>query len=399
MTLTLLVSAGVLAGCASPGSVESVTAIDVPGGGEAGMYSLAAGADGKAYLSWLDASDTNRALRFSVLDGGQWSASRTIVEGAHVFSNWADHPSIAAMDDGTLVAQWPVINAGKPTPGSYNNSIRVAVSRDEGATWTEVFADGLDNVHSYSGFMTLLPGARGFSAIYLTPPRPISHDPADHVMTLSHMTVDAGGRSSGPTVVDEDTCSCCPTAFASTADGPIAVYRDHEPGEIRDIAVVRLVEGQWTTPRPVHRDGWRLNGCPTNGPDVAADGRDVAVAWFTAAGDAPRMQVAFSRDAGATFDRPAVVDGGNPIGRAALVMLPDRSAVVAWLDGQSGGAAALRLRRVTAAGRLGPVVTAGAAPSGRAVGMPQMVRLGDSLLLVWRGQSGLQAARVPVSLL
>jgi hypothetical protein len=31
--------------------------------------------------------------------------------------------------------------------------------------------------------------------------------------------------------------------------------------------------------------------------------------------------------------------------------------------------------------------------------MPQMVRLGDALLVVWRGPSKLTAARVPLSLL
>ena len=31
------------------------------------------------------------------------------------------------------------------------------MSKDRGATWKEVFADGLDNTHSYTGFVSLLP--------------------------------------------------------------------------------------------------------------------------------------------------------------------------------------------------------------------------------------------------
>ncbi len=154
------------------------------------MYSLASLGAAGAVLSWLEPSGRGRAFRFSSYTRGRWSAPRTIAEGDDLFSNWADHPSIAATSDGALVAQWPVINPGKPVPGSYNNSIRVAVSRDRGVTWKEVFADGLDNIHSYSGFVSLLPGRAGFNAVYLTPPRPVSHDPADHTMTLSHVSVD-----------------------------------------------------------------------------------------------------------------------------------------------------------------------------------------------------------------
>jgi hypothetical protein len=370
------------------------------------MYSLANTPDG-AVLSWLEPSSRGRALRFSYYSAGRWTAPRTIAEGNDLFSNWADHPSIASLSDGTLVAQWPVVNPGKPAAGSYNNSIRVAVSRNRGASWTEVFADGKDNIHSYSGFVSLLPVRSAFGAVYLTPPRPISHDPADHTMTLSHVAIDAAGKASGPTVIDGDTCSCCPTAFANTSDGPIAAYRDHEEGEIRDISIVRFVKGQWTSPRPVHRDGWKINGCPTNGPELAADGRRVVAAWFTAAGDVPRMKVAFSSDAGASFGTPTAIDDGQPVGRGALVMLPDGAAAVAWLEASgnwrtsatTSGAGHLRVRRVTATGEAGATVAVGPATSGRSTGMPQMIRLGNSLMLVWRAEQGLSAALVPLSAL
>ena len=269
---------------------EAATSIPVPAGVEAGMYALAPHGSGGALLSWLEPSAAGLAFRFSSLRGGQWSAPTTIVEGGKLFSNWADHPSIAAQPDGTLIAQWPVINDGPQPPGSYNNSMRIAMSKDRGATWTEVFADGLDNTHSYTGFVSLLAAPGGPRAVYLSPPRPISHDPMDHGMTLSHVVVDATGPHTSSGVVDRDTCSCCPTAVGMTAAGPIAAYRDHEPGEIRDIAVVRFVNGTWTSPRPVHRDGWKINGCPTNGPAIGAQGARVAVAWFTGAGNTPHVQ-------------------------------------------------------------------------------------------------------------
>lgn len=379
----------------APGDTGGVTSIRVPTGPDAGMYSLASDQRGGALLSWLERTPSGLALRFSSLERGEWTTPTTIVEGRHLFANWADHPSIAAQPNGTLVAQWPVINDGPQPPGSYNNSMRIAMSTDRGKTWREVFADGLDNTHSYTGFVTLLPDASGLRAVYLTPPRPISHDPADHRMTLSHVLFDAHGARVANGVVDGDTCSCCPTAIGMTTRGPIAAYRDHEPGEVRDIAVVRLVNGSWTPPRPVHRDGWVINGCPTNGPALATGGSRVAIAWFTGAENRPAVKVAFSSNNGDTFTAPVEIDGAQAVGRPAIVLLADGAAAVAWLASVGGGRGELRVRRVTPAGEASPVLVAGPASPGRLSGMPQLVQIEDTLLAAWRGD-GLQTVRMPI---
>jgi hypothetical protein len=378
------------------GAIQTTAApLSVPAGAEASMYSLASEGSSGALLSWLEPSRAGLALRFSSLQRGQWGPALTIVEGRNLFSNWADHPSIAAQPDGTLVAQWPVINDGPQPPGSYNNSMRIAMSRDRGKTWKQVFADGLDNTHSYTGFVSLLPTSAGVRAVYLSPPRPISHDPMDHRMTLSHVAVDGTGAHVSNGVVDGDTCSCCPTAIGMTAAGPIAAYRDHELGEIRDIAVVRHVNGAWTPPRPVHRDGWKINGCPTNGPAIGTSGSRVAVAWFTAANDTAKLKVAFSSDSGATFAAPLELDGPQATGRPAALMLDDGSAVVAWLASLGKGKGELRVRRVSPGGLDGPIVVAGPASPGRLSGMPQIVQVKDSLIVAWRGDR-LQTVRIPI---
>lgn len=365
---------------------EPPTPIEVPAGPDAGIYSLAPGWPGgaPAYLSWLEPLGDRRILRVSAWTRDGWGTPATIAEGRQLFSNWADHPSVAAGPGGMLVAQWPVINPGPQPPGSYNNSMRIARSLDRGTSWRESFADGLDNTHSYTGFVSLLPMSSGVRAVYLSPPRPISHDPLDHRMTLSHVALDAEGGVVTSGVIDPDTCSCCPTALADTAAGPIAAYRDHEPGDIRDIAIVRLRDGAWTSPAPVHRDGWVLNGCPTNGPAIGARGERVAVAWFTAANDTPRMYVAFSTDSGATFGRPVQIDGSGAVGRPAALMLADGTAVVAWLASTGNGRGELRVRRVSGDGTAGPIAVAGSAPPGRTSGMPQIVQLDTRLLVAWR---------------
>ena len=75
----------------------------------------------------------------------------------------------------------------------------------------------------------------------------------------------------GPEVaVDVRVCDCCQTDVATTEDGPVLVYRDRSPEEIRDIRVARLEDGRWTPGPLVHEDGWETGACPINGPAVAA---------------------------------------------------------------------------------------------------------------------------------
>ena len=195
-------------------------------------------------------------------------------------------------------------------------------------------------------------------------------------------------------MVDPDTCSCCSTSFVDTPDGPIAAYRDHQ-GDIRDIAVVRFRGGKWTEPAIVNNDGWKINACPTNGPVLSANGRRVAVAWFTAASDVPRVRLAFSEDAGATFKTASAVDSGNPIGWPGVVLLNDGSAVVSWLENMKGGNGQVRIRRMWPSGKAGEAVPVAAGPAGRSIGVPQMVRDGNNLIVAWRADR-VMAISVPV---
>ena len=269
-----------------------------------GMYPLATGADNQVYLSWIDTSPDNTAtLRFSRLVGGKWTAAATIATGKDWFVNWADHPSITALPNGTLVAHWLVNN-----PGSIGHGygIRMAQSDDRGQTWREFFKAGLEHKTDYSGFVSFLAGATGVSAVYLTP-TPAHGSPGgqgdaghgtEHVKSLKIARFGLDGRLLADVAVDADVCTCCSTAMVETADGLVAAYRDHQ-GPVRDISVVRFRHGQWTAPATVHRDNWLIDGCPTNGPVLAARDRRVAIARQTTnhtfACPSPEMPARYSR--------------------------------------------------------------------------------------------------------
>ena len=391
----------VTAGQVPPAQTPSaVTAIETPAGASSQAYSLSTGADGKAYLIWIEpAAGGHHALKFSRHDGQAWSAPREISRGDNWFVNWADHPSLTAMSDGSLLAHW-LVNTGRKQ-GSYGYGIRVARSTDQGATWSTIFEDGMRNVSDYAGFLTFAPGGHGVDAIYLTPLKPDDGSEAhgsehEAIKTLATVSFNPDGSVGTQKVVDTDVCSCCMTDIALTTAGPVAVYRDHRPGDIRDISIVRRVNGAWTEPAPVARDGWMIPGCPTNGPAIAARGSRVAVAWFTAAGDTPRLKVAFSGDGGASFAAPIVVDEGRPVGWPDLVMLEDGSVLVSWLERRGEGVGEVLIRRVSNGPPPGPPLVVARSVSGRATGVPHLVRAGDRVLVAWRKDRVLTAS-VPIA--
>jgi hypothetical protein len=201
-------------------------------------------------------------------------------------------------------------------------------------------------------------------------------------MTLRTATIGRDGLRGGPDgELDARVCDCCQTDAALTTDGPVVVYRDRSAREVRDIAVVRLVGSRWSEPAQVHADGWQIDACPVNGPAIAARGREVAVAWFTAP-DMPRVRLAFSSDAGRTFSRPVEVANGEVTGRVDVVLLDDGRAVVSWLQ-QAAAGAEIRAQAFDRDGPAGAAVTVAATSVQRASGFPQLVRAGGGLLFAW----------------
>ncbi len=389
--LLVLVAAGA-AVAASPRKDDPISAlreVPVPAAPGAGQQNLAVGPDGRVYLTWVERRpDTSYALRFAVL-GGSWSTPRTITEGRDWFVNWADFPSLAALGERDLVAHW-LAKSGRST---YAYDVRLSRSADGGASWSAPVTPHRDATATEHGFATLLPLPGGLAgAIWVDGRNYVLPDSARHEMSLRLATLDARGQAGPEVELDARICDCCQTAAATTSEGPVVVYRDRSPEEIRDIGIVRLVDGAWTAPRLVAPDGWQINACPVNGPSVAAEGRRVAVAYFTAAGGPRRVKVAFSEDAGATFGAPVDVDDGRPAGRVAVIMVPG-GALVSWLE-DTGAGAEVRVRRVGADGDRGDAMAVARTSAARPSGFPRMVRAADRVVFAWRDPDGRDGARI-----
>ncbi|MGI9174375.1 MAG: hypothetical protein ACR2GR_03525 [Rhodothermales bacterium] len=380
LALPLLLAVFV-AGCAElPPQPPAVQALSNPAGPGGGRPNLFADADGEVYLTWTEPSgDSLDALRFATWEGEAWSAPRTIAEGADWFVNWADFPALAASE--RLTAHYLARSGSSP----YAYDVRVTQSADGGATWQEAITPHRDGTTTEHGFVSLVPWTQGRTALVWLDGREMADGPhGDHAgaMTLRFAALDTDGRLTNEALLDTRTCDCCQTAAARTSGGLVVAYRDRSEGEIRDIAVTRLEDSTWTSPEILHRDGWQISGCPVNGPALDAQGERVAAAWFTAADNVPRVQVAFSEDEGGSFGEPVVVDEGAPLGRVDIVLLSGGSALVSWLE-QAGEQAAIRLRTVDPDGTLGPIMTVAETSSARASGFPRMIRSGDEVFFAW----------------
>jgi hypothetical protein len=299
--------------------------------------------------------------------------------------NWADFPSVIALKDGTLAAHW-LVKSGSAT---YAYDVNISTSNNGGKSWSKPLVPHRDNTQTEHGFVSLVPLSDGrLGAVWLdgrnmkNMKESDDHGPAPESMTLRYAAIDANGNLSDEAELDERVCECCQTSAAVTSDGPIAVYRDRSQSEVRDIYIVRQVNGSWTKPQPVFADNWQINGCPVNGPMIAADGRRVAVAWFTGVADTPRVKIAFSQDAGATFSQPIQVDDGETIGRVDALLLPDGSALVCWLSGNVEGGE-IKVRRVRADGAVGPSAVIAKTDISRSSGFPRMARLGNEVHFAW----------------
>jgi hypothetical protein len=302
------------------------------------------------------------------------------------------------MSDGTLAAHWLELTGSSTS--AYD--VKVSMSRDGGHTWSTPVSPHHDGTATEHGFASLFEqsGAR-LGLVWLD-----GRDSAPHVlggtghgageMSL-RATVFDGAAPRPDALVDARTCDCCPTAAVPVEGGLLVAYRDRSPDEVRDIVVTRFDGVRWSPPAHVFTDNWKLPGCPVNGPALASDGRRrVAVAWFAAPGGRARVSIAFSRDSGKTFSAPARVNEGVPIGRVAVGLLADGTALVGWIEQRDGGAE-FRVRQIGPAGTRGDTVPVARLSAARAGGYPRLVRTGRTLVFAWTDASAAPRVRTAVA--
>jgi hypothetical protein len=338
--------------------------------------------DGAAVFSWIEPSQGGAfALRYSVRDGATWSPAITIAAQRHFFHHPAEMPEVIALPGGHWFAHWV------ESPGGDSDAEYVYVSSStDGAHWTMPLQAHKDHSAVQHGLASMIANPDGGASIFWLE----ALKGEDAPVALKRTIVDATGKEVREEQIDGDVCGCCPTAVTKTSKGLLVAFRAHSKEDIRDIAVTRLENGHWSTPKIVHADNWEINACPTNAAAVAAKGDRVAVAWFTGAQDMPREEMAFSSDGGSTFTKPVTLSAGHAFGYTAMALDEDGGAIVSWLEQSPEGARVL-VRRVTVAGAPGPIVEV--AKGGKmALGYPKLFHNGSETFIAWGTSKHIETA-------
>ncbi len=345
----------------------SVSVVSFPFGHSTATPYVVSDDRGGFAVSWIDrGAKTFNLARYA---DGKWSKAMPIAQG-DLLDNKADYPSIAIAGN-DVFAQW----RGRAGDGA---RIRLARSGDGGATWTAPVTPHPAMPREF-GFVSMLPLRDGTARI-------VWLDGREHQTSLRAVTLTRDGTLTSEAVIDARVCDCCQTGIASSPRGPVVVYRDRSDSEMRDIAIVQPVAG--ARPTMVHEDHWHLVGCPVNGPRIVTRGTRTAVAWFTAPEDKPAVNVAFSRDGGATFGTPIRIDVGHAAGRVDLALLEDQSAVVTWVE-TGKKTAQILLRRVGENGVLGQPQVVGSGVSPASIGFPRLAVSNEAVLAAWNGEDGI----------
>ncbi|MCB9290736.1 MAG: exo-alpha-sialidase [Lewinellaceae bacterium] len=377
-----------------------IKAIPVPTK-ESGEPNLFVSSDGGVLLSWVEyLNDTTDALLFSRLENGKWSEPNEIARGSDWFVNWADFPSLASFHNkpNSVAAHW----LQKSANGTYDYDVRIALSKDGGYHWGPSFIPHRDGIAAEHGFVTMFPLQDGRMFIVWLDGRNTKgsegHEDAHAhggAMALRTAEFDEDGNLYEEAELDTRVCDCCQTDAVLIDSGPVVVYRDRSEEEVRDISIVRKINGQWTAPQKVHEDNWKIAGCPVNGPAITAQNNTIAVAWFSMPGEKPQVKVTFSEDSGETFSAPIRVDEGNPVGRVDIELLNSNEAVVSWMEEKEDGAT-INAVKVDLQGKMGaPFLMAATNPS-RQSGFPVMAKRDKQIIFAWTDADSLSSVKTVI---
>ena len=363
--------------------------VTVPSGKPAYGPRLTQGSDESTILSWMERNEDGSSLRFSEYFEESWLTQKIAVVDENMFVNWADLPAVTATGPNSRLAYWLSYTADAP----YAYQVLTAVSADDGASWSAPDSPHTDGTPTEHGFVSTYAAETGTGLIWLD-----GRNTPDAGMTLRGAILQSDGLLRDEIELDDRVCDCCQTDIAQTDAGLVAIYRNRTADEVRDIYVSRQRDGKWQPGTPVADDGWVISGCPVNGPSIAATGKKVVVAWFTAANGKPTVKVALSTNAAKSFSKPFIISSKNTLGHVGAAMIDRHSFVVSWTESDKDGSYAIKLRSMTFDGQMGRAVTVGRTSLARTV--PQLVRVADNLVLAWtdemNDESKVASVKVPL---
>ncbi|HEY7129140.1 MAG TPA: sialidase family protein [Nitrospira sp.] len=242
-------------------------------------------------------------------------APSLVVRGNEVFVSWSlTHPKLTA---------------DKP----FSGELRVSRSSDGGHSFgpsTLVNDDDQVIQHSFDALQIAPDGVLHFAWI---DGREGKKEPGTYVAR----STDQGRTITKNFKVDDNTCVCCRTSIATSADGIVYVaWRKIFDGNIRETVVSRSADGGETffAPVVVGNDRWVYPACPHRPASLGVDrqGR-LYVVWYTEGADeTPAIYLAFSDDQGRTFSEKKQLNRskGTFPDHPQMTVDPEGRVIVIW---------------------------------------------------------------------
>ena len=337
--------------------------------------------NGTLSLSWVSSKKENKAsLHFSQFKKGKWIKPQTIANGSDWFVNWADFPAHAINEDLIITS-----HLKKSASGIYTYDVILNLKKLSGEKIKENFLLNTDGVKAEHGFVSIIPNNnKGFFITWLDGRNTVEKKLDGHhkPMTIRFAEITNKGDVINESELDAAVCDCCQTSIGMTNNGPIIVYRDRSEKEVRDIYTIRNMNGVWEEPNPLHNDGWIINGCPVNGPKVAVNSTNLAIAWFTVVNNNPLVNVSFSKTNGDSFGTPFKLNDHDAIGRVDVAFLNNEEVIVSYMEVDDIGTY-LRIKKVSVNGKVSKPITISKIDGGRNTGVPQLEVINNEIFIVW----------------
>ncbi len=340
-------------------------------------------------LNWID-RDRNRKgaanVRVAGWNGKAFGDARTVATSKQMFANWADIPSVIEAPSGDLYAHW----LDRISSKTYAYGIRIVRSTDSGKTWKPMGWLHNDTSPTEHGFVSFAPEGKHIRAFWLDG-RAMAIKGGK--MMLRTAILD-GNKIKDERVLDDDVCTCCPTSAAPLATGPMVIYRDRSPKEIRDIAFTRRNATGWTPPAIVHADNWFFPGCPVNGASIATHGNFIAISRYTVANNKAQVILCLSKTDKLKTGQEIILDQNNPLGRCTTVCTKDTTCTI-WIAHQKNQTT-LQLAQVSHQGKLIHKTTLTKIEGTRSSGMPRAVISDGYLWVTWTDANRVQLGRIKI---
>ena len=356
--------------------------------------------DKDLFISWTEQVLDSNFLYITRLEGDSWTDKELITKGTDWFVNWADFPSISLNEVSGSIFSFHLQKSSQET---FSYDVNYHINSKE--TWNDMNKIHDDNTFSEHGFVSSIPYKDGFMVSWLDGRNTYGvgdHGHAKGAMTIRSAILDSNGNIVNQNVIDEMVCECCQTSMAISGGIPIVVYRNRSDGEIRDIYFSRYIDSNWSDPEPVHDDGWEINGCPVNGPNVDSYGDNVVVSWFSASNGRPKVNLKFSTDNGRTFGDKILIDEveNSPLGRVDIEFISETEAMISWLS-TVDGKGKLLIRKIKTNGDIGPIKVVEEVSTERSTGFPQIEEFNDDVYISWtdNSESGkkVRVTKIPLS--